>query len=178
MESELDTDIQGRDIPELWRESYADLKVLARCRLRTAGQFTLLDTTGLVNQSFLKLAEAGQTHLNAATRRQFFSHASSVMRSVIVDLARERLADRRGGGEFLRLDTEALDEASRDDDPLYVDNALNVLRVREPRLAQVVEMRFFGGYSESEIGELLELTARTVRRDWEKARILMRLLLA
>lgn len=179
LENALEDDIEGKPIPELWRDSYAQLKVLARSRLRVAGEFTLLDTTGLVHQSFLKLQELGTIRLDAVTRRQFFSYASGVMRSVIVDLARERLTQRRGSGEILRLDTQqAMGDASTDDDPLYVDNALDALRSREPRLAQVVEMRFFGGYSETEIGELLDLTERTVRRDWDKARVLMRMLLA
>ncbi|MGQ0619169.1 MAG: ECF-type sigma factor [Panacagrimonas sp.] len=179
MDNALEDNIEGKPIPELWRDCYAQLKVLARSRLRIAGEFTLLDTTGLVHQSFLKLQELGTIRLDAVTRRQFFSYASGVMRSVIVDLARERLTQRRGSGGILHLEGPSMGEVAADeDDPLYVDNALAALRAREPRLAQVVEMRFFGGYSEAEIGELLDLTERTVRRDWDKARILMRMLLA
>lgn len=166
-------------LPSLWQHLYPELKALARSRLRRAGQFTLLDTTALVNQSYLKLIANGPARLDGKLRRQFFCYASNVMRSVIVDLARERLTERRGSGEILRLEMLAEEPgAPVDDDPLHVDNALTALRAREPRLAQVVEMRFFGGFSEAEIAEVLGLTERTVRRDWEKARTLMRLLLA
>lgn len=161
----------------MWSGCYDDLKNLARSRLRASGPLTLLDTTGLVNQSYLRLAEAGRKTLTVESRAQFFAYASRVMRSVIVDLARERLSERRGGGEVLRLDTEAGFALVHEDDPLHVENALTALAQREPRLAQVVEMRFFGGLTETEIAETLELSERTVRNDWVKARALMRLLL-
>lgn len=171
--------IEGESLSSLWQHLYPDLKALARSRLRRAGEFTLLDTTALVNQSYLKLMANGPAQLDGKARRQFFCYASSVMRSVIVDLARERLTERRGSGEVLRLEMLVEEPgAPVDDDPLIVDNALTALRAREPRLAQVVELRFFGGFSEAEIAEVLGLTERTVRRDWEKARTLMRLLLA
>lgn len=95
------------------------------------------------------------------------------MRSVIVDLARERLTERRGNRGVLRLEWLA-DEpgGSVDDNPLLIDNALTILRAREPRLAQIVDMRFLGGFSEIEIAEVLGLAERTVRRDWDKARTL------
>lgn len=168
------------EVSELWSDSYNDLKNLARRRLRASGPMTLLDTTGLVNQSYLRLAEAGRKTLPHESREQFFAYASRVMRSVIVDLARERLSERRGGGEVLRLDTQMGDflaAESPDDDPLHLDNALDALAQREPRLAQVVEMRFFGGLTELEIAEVLGLSERTVRNDWVKARALMRVLL-
>lgn len=162
----------------LWSEHYAQLKALARSRLRASSPFTLLDTTDLVNQSYLRLLQSGTDSLNGQSRAQFFAHASSVMRSVIVDLARERLTQRRGSGDVLRLDTLMANEAVvGDDDPLYVAEALDALRLREPRLAQIVEMRFFGGLTEVEIAEVLGLSDRTVRGDWQKARVLMRLLL-
>ncbi|HSW14205.1 MAG TPA: ECF-type sigma factor [Solimonas sp.] len=174
---ESEDSIKGVAVQELWRDSYAELRMLARSRLRVSGPMTLLDTTGLVNQSFLKLIESGKTHLDAETRRQFFAYASSVMRSVVVDMARENLTQRRGGGAVLRLDTHNAEHVARDDDPLFVDEALEALRAREPRLAEVVEMRFFGGLTEVEIADVLGLTERTVRRDWNKARVLMRMLL-
>ena len=169
----------GQSLEALWGHLYPELKALARSRLRRSGEFTLLDTTALVNQSCLKLLEHGPDRLQGTQRRQFFGYAAAVMRSVVVDLARERLTDRRGNHEVLRLDMLAFEPAAAvDDDPLVIDNALNELRAREPRLAQVVEMRFFGGFSEAEIAEALGLSERSVRRDWEKARTLMRMLLA
>lgn len=166
-----------QDIGQLWSSCYEDLRVLARSRLRTSGELTLLDTTGLVNQSYLKLMDGQGAPLSFQDRRRFFAYASMVMRSIIVDIARERLSARRGGGEVLRLSTAYEEAASLDDDPLFVDNALQALAQREPRLAQIVELRFFGGLTESEIGELLGITERTVRSDWAKARVLMRMLL-
>lgn len=170
---------QDRDLSRLWSDAYQTLKTLAHSRLRSSSQFTLLDATGLVHQSYLRLIEAGTTELQAGTRAQFFAYASSVMRSVIVDLARERLAQKRGSGEVLRLDTRMIESAIvDDDDPLFVSDALDSLRQREPRLAEIVEMRFFGGLTEVEIAEVLGLSERTVRGDWQKARVLMRMLLS
>lgn len=136
-----------------------------------------MDTTCLVHESYLKLLASSKSEIGEAQRAQFFAHASSVMRSVIVDTAREHLTARRGGGEILRLDTQNIDQAVQEDDPLYVDEAVEVLRQREPRLAQIVEMRFFGGLTELDIAQAMNLSERTVRNDWNKARVLMRLLL-
>ncbi len=171
-----DNEFDSSQLPAMWKDCYADLKVLARSRLRSSGEMTLLDTTALVHDSYLKLMQSGRVELEARGRRQFFAYASSVMRSVVVDLARERLTDKRGGGEVLRLDTQSMNEAEvDDDDPLSVNDALDALRRREPRLAQVVEMRFFGGLTETEIADALDLSERTVRADWHKARVLMRM---
>jgi RNA polymerase sigma factor (TIGR02999 family) len=101
------------------------------------------------------------------------------MRSVIIDAVRERQAERRGGdAPHLPLDTPLADVlASGEDELIGVHEALDALAQVEPRLAQVVEMRYFGGYSEVEIGRTLGLTERTVRRDWDKARLLLGALL-
>lgn len=168
---------QGVAVDALWDAAYDELKKLARARLHAAGGLSLLDTTALVNESYLKLAAAGT--LKVESRSKFFAYASRVMRSVIVDLVRERLAERRGGGALhVTLNTFVADQAAAEDEPLRVDEALRSLEQLEPRLAQVVEMRYFGGLTETEIGELLGLTERTVRRDWEKARLLLRDMLA
>jgi RNA polymerase sigma factor (TIGR02999 family) len=157
----------GRSL--LWVDCYQELKELARSRLRQAGAVTLINTTALVHNSYLKLVSAQRIGPEPGSRRRFMSYASTVMRSVIVDLARERQAAKRGSDQITRLDTYALDrESAQDDDPLRVDEALQALRLREPRLAQVVEMRFFGGLTEAEIAEALEVSERTVREDWRK----------
>jgi RNA polymerase sigma factor (TIGR02999 family) len=97
------------------------------------------------------------------------------MRSVIVDFARKRRAERRGGGVAdATLATAILDGSpSSDDDIERVDEALRELAKSDPRLKQVVEMRFFGGLTELEIAEALGVTGRTVRRDWDRARMLL-----
>ena len=97
------------------------------------------------------------------------------MRSVIIDSARERLAERRGGDmQALTLSTELVaDLPDSEETILKVHEALEVLAQADARLARVVEMRYFGGYSEREIAETLEVTERTVQRDWEKARLIL-----
>lgn len=166
-----DGDAAARD--RLFAAAYPELRKLAHSRLRDGGRNTVLDTTALVHESYLKFLKAGE--LRAEDRRAFFAYASSVMRSVIIDTVRERQAERRGGGAAdLTLSTRLLDQVDgTDDDVLRVHEALDVLAQAEPRLAQVVEMRYFGGYSEAEIAEALDLTDRTVRRDWDKARLLL-----
>lgn len=157
--------------------AYGELRVLARSRLRGGGRHALLDTTVLVHEVYLRFAGAGPLH--SQDRRAFFAYASRTMRSVIVDAVREHRAQRRGGdAEHLTLDTGVLNQLpSGEDEVLKVHEALGTLAVAEPRLAAVVEMRYFGGYSEHQIAEALQLTERTVRRDWDKARLLLSALL-
>jgi RNA polymerase sigma factor (TIGR02999 family) len=168
----------GVPVDALWQAAYDELKVVAKARLRGQGPVTVLDTTDLVNESYLKLASLGR--LRVESRGRFFAYASRVMRSVVVDLVRESLAERRGGDATrVTLDTSVASATAGawGDDPLGVDAALAELERVEPRLARVVEMRYFSGYSEIEIGELLGLTERTVRRDWQKAKLLLRAML-
>jgi RNA polymerase sigma factor (TIGR02999 family) len=157
----------------LFAAAYPELKKLARARLRDGGRNTVLDTTALVHESYLKFLGGGQ--LRAEDRRAFFAYASSIMRSIIIDSVRERQSQRRGAGaERLTLTTQLLDGGDgADADVLRVNEALDVLAQAEPRLAKVVEMRYFGGYTEEEVAEALDLTERTVRRDWDKARRLL-----
>jgi RNA polymerase sigma factor (TIGR02999 family) len=162
----------GVPVDALWSAAYAELKLLAHSRLYRDGQSTLLDTTSLVNESYLKLS--GVAMLRIDDRRRFFAYASRVMRSVIVDLVRERMSQRRGGGaEHLGL-TMTLADPGTADEPLRIHEALLELEALEPRLSQVVEMRYFGGLSDPEIAEILDVTVRTVGRDWDKARLLLR----
>lgn len=161
----------------LFAAAYDELCALARARLRDGGRDTLLDTRTLVHESYLRCMGSGA--LQAENRRAFFAYASQVMRSAIVDAVRERQAQRRGGlDECLTLDTERIGElAGGEDEVLNVHAALDTLAQVEPRLACVVEMRYFGGYSDEQIAEALQMTDRTVRRDWTKARLLLSALL-
>lgn len=157
--------------------AYPELQRLARARLRDGGRNTVLDTTALVHESYVRLVQAGE--LRAEDRRAFFGYASQVMRSVIVDSARQRLSERRGGdAQRLTLATDVAHELAPDAEGiLRVHEALLQLEQADPRAARMVEMRFFGGYTDAEIAETLAVTARTVQRDWEKAKVLLRAML-
>jgi RNA polymerase sigma factor (TIGR02999 family) len=167
---------QGTDpaaIDELVALLYPDLHRMARTKLAANDTITLLDTTSMVHEVYLKLHHASR--IDADSRGQFMAYAARAMRSVIVDFARKRRAERRGGGVAdVTLATEILDgSTSTDDDIERVDAALNELEKADPRLKQVVEMRFFGGLTEQEVAEALGVTDRTVRRDWDRARMLL-----
>jgi RNA polymerase sigma factor (TIGR02999 family) len=152
---------------------YDDLRRLARSRLRQHQSLTLLDTTSLVHESYLKLI--GLQNFAIEDRRHFFAYASTVMRAVIVDFARARATERRGGdAEHVVLDTILSEKLGiPEDDVLRVHEALQVLAQADENLARVVEMRYFGGLTEPEIADALGLSERTVRRSWEKARLLL-----
>lgn len=153
---------------------YADLQRLAHARLRREGELTLLDTTALVHESYLRLRGA-EAMPDFADRHHFLAYASRVMRSVVVDLVRARAAERRGGGaEHVTLGTTIVGGvAAGDAEVLQVHEALETLSAVEARLASVVEMRYFGGLSEAEIAAALGVTERTVQRDWRKARLFL-----
>jgi RNA polymerase sigma factor (TIGR02999 family) len=152
---------------------YEDLRRLARSRLRQHQSMTLLNTTALVHESYLKVV--GIDHLPVTDRHHFFAYAATVMRSVIVDFARARLTDSRGGdAQHLVLDTVLSNRLSApESDVLRVHEGLEVLAQADKALAQLVELRYFGGLTEAEIGEVLGISERTVRRNWEKARLLL-----
>ncbi|MEK8048887.1 ECF-type sigma factor [Ideonella sp. DXS22W] len=176
-------------LPPAWAAAYPELKKIARARLHAAvpagAPVAGLNTTALVHESFLRLAQRLEA-LQFSSHGHFYAYASQVMRSVIVDLVREQQAQRRGGDlQAVTLDTalsEALatpaDGTETEAEALRVDAALTALARVEPRLAQVVEMRYFAGMNDLEIAQALGLTDRTVRRDWDKARALLRTMLA
>ena len=152
---------------------YTDLQRMARRHVRDAGHMTLLDTTALVHEAWLRLA--GGQGAEFPDRRHFLAYAAQAMRSVVIDLVRARQAQRRGGDlAHVTLDTAVAEQLPQgDDDVLRVHEALDELAQLEPRLAQVVEMRYFAGLREQEIAEALGVTERTVQRDWQKARLFL-----
>ena len=151
---------------------YSELRRLARARLAAGGRYTLLDTTALVHESFLRLKRANHVPINDS--QHFLAYATSTMRSVIVDYVRQRKAERRGGGAaHVTLKTGHGELTASDDEILSVHEALETLSKVDQRLVQVVEMRYFGGLTDVEIGDALGVTDRTVRRDWERARLLL-----
>jgi RNA polymerase sigma factor (TIGR02999 family) len=156
-------------IGEVVARLYPELKAVARARLRRNRRLTIMDTTMLVNECFLRLQKMGQ--LQVEDRKHFLAYAATVIRTVIIDIARREGAGKRGGGDDQTLDTEHVDNLPDDrSDVLEVAEALQALAATDPRLASVVEMRYFAGFSDEEIGQALGVTDRTVRRDWEKAR--------
>ena len=148
---------------------YPELLKIARARLRGNQPNTLLDTEALVHESFMRFIEADKLEL--ADRRHFFVYAAKVMRNIVIDFARRRQAARRGGGAARVTLPTSLGEAASDEASVVdVDGALQQLEALDPTLAQVVEMRYFGGYSDVQIAAALDITDRTVRRHWDKAR--------
>jgi RNA polymerase sigma factor (TIGR02999 family) len=151
---------------------YTDLRKIAHARLRTRGGASQLDTTSLVHESFLRLVTSAELQL--ADRKHFFAYAAKTMRNIVIDFAREQLAERRGGGaEPVQLNTELANEVGGNAAGatlIEVNDSLLALEAVDPALAQVVEMRYFAGYSEAEVAELMGTSERTVRRQWEKAR--------
>ena len=157
----------------LFERAYADLRELASARLRAGARDQGLDTTALVHESYLRFVDAGS--LRVEDRTHFLRYAGCVMRSVIVDFVRERAAQRRGGGVLhLTLDTAIRDSVDAgEQEVLRVHEALAELERLDERMARVVELRYFAGLSELDICEALEVSPRTVRRDWEKARLIL-----
>jgi RNA polymerase sigma factor (TIGR02999 family) len=155
--------------------TYQELREMARARLRRSSPNTLLDTTSLVHEAYLRFA--GANRLRIDDRQHFLRYASHAMRSVIVDFVRERFAQRRGGDAVhVTLDTAAAAAAgleAGEAEILAVHEALEELARHDARLVQVVEMRYFAGMTEVEIAEALGINHRTVRRDWQKARLLL-----
>lgn len=156
---------------------YDDLKRIAHRRLNAAGSACELGTTGLVHESFLRFSERGELHVG--DRRAFFGYVGRVMRSVLIDSAREQLAQKRGGGlRAVTLTTGANAEAFDAEQLLSLDSAMTSLERLAPSLHRIVELRYFAGMSVDEIAELLGTSSRTVEREWVKARTLLRKLLS
>jgi RNA polymerase sigma factor (TIGR02999 family) len=160
-------------VQALFPALYNELRRLARSKLSSGGRHTLLDTHALVHEAFLRMQRDGGVSVN--DREHFMAYAASTMRSVVIDFVRRRNADRRGGGaEHVTLDTRAAAAlGGSDDEILAVHEALETLAEVDPRLVRVVEMRYFAGLTDIEIGSALGVTDRTVRRDWERARLLL-----
>jgi RNA polymerase sigma factor (TIGR02999 family) len=157
----------------LFTAAYTELHRLAQARLRAGGRNAVLDTTCLIHECYLRFVNAGE--LRPEDRQAFFGYASRVMRSVIVDTIRDHLAKKRGGDWMpLTLSTVlAANIPSDEETVIKVHEALEVLEKADPRLAEVAQMRYFGGYSREEIAETMGVSERTVQRDWEKARLIL-----
>ncbi len=155
---------------ELLALLYRELHELARAQMAGQGEGHSLQPTALVHEAYLKLIE--QTGGRSDSRAQFFGLAAKTMRSVLVDHARSRGAEKRGGGA-LRLDLEE-DVASvegPDLDVLALDEVLSELEKNDPQLARIVELRFFGGLNLNEVAAALDTPLRSVERGYQVARL-------
>jgi RNA polymerase sigma factor (TIGR02999 family) len=170
---QADSGQDAATLNHLFDATYDDLRALARMRLRVQRGGALLDTTALVHESFLRFANAGRVRIQ--DRQHFMRFASKVMHAVVIDHVRECVAARRGSGAVhVTLTTQlGLTDCDGAAEILRVHEALTELATLDERMSQVVEMRYFAGMTEMEIAAALEVTERTVRRYWEKARLLL-----
>jgi RNA polymerase sigma factor (TIGR02999 family) len=164
-----DADAKGR----LFAALYAELHRLAERQLRVnAGLCISISPTTLLHETYLSLARGNATF---SDRDRFLSYAARAMRSLLIDLARARRAQRRGGQfHITRLDTKGAEEQGPDDGEERqleaLSGALDQLAARDARLAEIVDLKYFGGLSLGEIASLRGVSERTVQRDWDKAR--------
>jgi RNA polymerase sigma factor (TIGR02999 family) len=153
----------------LFARLYDELRLIAEQRLRQYRPGATLNTTGLVHEAYVKLVDPAIATAN--DRAHFFALASRAMRFVLLDRARARQAQKRGGGGVaMTLNDAAAAAEERSSDLLELERALEALRSRSERQGQLVEYRFFGGLSYDEISEVTGLSVRTVKRDWVRAR--------
>jgi RNA polymerase sigma factor (TIGR02999 family) len=148
---------------------YDDLRRIAHSHVRRTDGGETINTTALVHEAYLKLADAEPAEWGG--RGQFFSFCSKAMRRILIDYARERNALKRGGG---RVQVPLTPESAVVDQEvtklLAVDEALTALESRDPRMVRIAECRFFGGLSVSETAEAISVSSRTVEREWARAR--------
>ena len=150
---------------------YDELKLLAHARLRREFSESTLATTGLVHEAYLKLVRRPE-NVDWQGRGHFFAVASRAMRQVLVSRAIARKAEKRGGSsEVLAIDEEIHMTSERADELIALDEALAILQKENERAAQVVDLRYFGGFSITECAEILGISDVTVSRDWKVARL-------
>ncbi len=153
---------------------YDELRVMARRQIRRGGRDATINTTALVHEAFVKLSEANEPNWN--DRCHFMAVAATAMRHILIDHARRRTAHKRGqGAPHVSLDDLTFEDGgipveTQAELLIAIDSALVELAHLSPRLARVVELRFFGGMTDQESAAILAVDPRTVRRDWVKAR--------
>jgi len=152
---------------------YSELRSLAAAILRQENRGHTLDPTALVHEAFLKLVD--QTRVQWKGRAHFFAVCAQAMRRILVDHARGKHRQKRGGGRVrLTLKPDLALSPSRDEDVLALDEALEKLTRLDPRQARIVELRFFGGLNVSEVADVLGVSKRTVESDWTMVRAWLR----
>ncbi len=152
---------------------YDQLRALAARMLEQERPGVTLQATALVNEAYLKLVD--QTRVNWKGKSHFFAIGATIMRRILVDYARAKNRQKRGGG-WKRVELEGAQELStrRDEDVLAVDEALEKLTAIDPVQARIVEMRFFGGMTVAEVAEVLNMSKRKVEYEWQMVRAWLR----
>lgn len=154
----------------LFQALYAELHRVAKRELWRNGGAVTLGATTLVHETFLDMSS--RAPVSFPDRARFMGYAARAMRGLIIDYARNRHAQKRGGGfEITSLDTEIADNLTDHAELTRIGDALDELAHVDPALAQLVDLKFFCGFSIAEIAALRGISERTVQRDWEKARI-------
>lgn len=158
-------------LDQVFAKVYPTLRALAGSRLREAGGESTLSPTALVHETYLKLIGASQ--LDLTDRHHFFACAARAMRHILIDHARARVSQRRGGGATC-VELDSLELATQSEhDLLDVDMALDRLDAIDSRLRELVEMRIFAGMTLEQLAESSDRSLRTVNRDWQRARALL-----
>ena len=166
--TEHDADVPGGDLAAFVPAIYDELRRLARHYMRNERSGHTLQTTALVNEAYLRLSDA--EHVAIRDRSHFFAMAATMMRRILVDHARSRAADKRGGGvTYIALD-ERIAERRPALDLLVLDDALTRLAALDPQQARIVELRFFSGLTVEETADALSVSPATVKRDWAIAK--------
>ncbi|MBU0984300.1 MAG: sigma-70 family RNA polymerase sigma factor [candidate division Zixibacteria bacterium] len=148
---------------------YGHLKSLAHRQLRGERAGHTLNTTALVHEAYLKMVD--QKRVSWQNRAHFLALASQAMRRILIDYARGRLAEKRGGGEpVVTLSEEIHGGVSRAEELIDLDEALIALAALDERQSRIVELQFFGGLTQEEIGEVMKVSVATVGREWRMAR--------
>ena len=156
-------------LTRLAEQVYPELRIMARRYMKNERQANTLQATAIVHEVYLRLVDV--TKVEWRERAQFFAMAAQMMRRVLVDAARAQGAQKRGGGAHkVNFDETALLASEPERCILALDDALTAFAQVAPRQARVVEMRYFGGLTEEEIVEALQISPRTVRRDWDLAK--------
>lgn len=149
---------------------YDELYFIAKRQLQKPRQQRVLNTTALVHEVYLRLVD--QTRVHVHDRSHFFALSATIMRQILIDQARKRASKKRGGDQ-IRVDLEGLQlpaTTNRSEQLLALDEALTKLEKHDPRMARLVEYRFFAGMSMSEIATVMDTSDRTVARLWRRAR--------
>jgi RNA polymerase sigma factor (TIGR02999 family) len=163
----------GEPIDRLVPILYAELRGIAHRQLSRRRNSGTLATTALVHEAYLKLVD--QTEAKWQDRLHFLALAAVAMRHILADRAKAQIADKRGGvRQRITFDDERIAASEQPEALLQINEALDRLSGINARLAKIVELRFFGGLTHEEIAQVMDLTVRTVERDWVKARMLLR----